>query len=104
MIEHAWMMKFKPGCGDEYQRRHDAVWPELAELLRRTGIRDYWIYLDESTHTLFAVQKLADGYTSDELANEPVMRRWWDHRADIMETNRDGSPVCLPLGRVFHLD
>ena len=32
------------------------------------------------------------------------MRRWWDHMADIMETNPDSSPVAVPLETVFHLE
>jgi L-rhamnose mutarotase len=33
-----------------------------------------------------------------------VMRRWWAHMRDIMETNEDGSPVATPLDPMFHLD
>ena len=32
------------------------------------------------------------------------MRRWWEHMADIMETNPDNSPVAVPLETVFHLE
>ena len=49
-------MKLRPGCKAEYKKRHDAIWPELKDLLKKAGIRDYTIYLDEETNTLFAVQ------------------------------------------------
>ena len=40
----AFKMKLHPGQIGEYKRRHDALWPELAELLRETGVRDYSIF------------------------------------------------------------
>jgi hypothetical protein len=39
----------------------------------------------------------------DELPTREVMRRWWAHMAELMATNPDGSPVAVPLRRVFHL-
>ena len=100
----AFRMFLNPGQRAEYQRRHDAIWPELVELLQRSGIRDYSIYLDESHDVLFAVLRLADGHTMDALPRHPVMRRWWAHMADIMQSHADGSPVTQPLPCLFHLD
>jgi len=31
--KHAFKMQLKPGAAEEYRRRHDAIWPELASLL-----------------------------------------------------------------------
>ena len=97
-------MKLKPGVEVEYQRRHDEIWPELAAVLLKAGIRDYSIYLDRSTGTLFAVQKRVPGHTTDALPNLPIMKKWWAYMADLMETNPDSSPVVSPLERVFHQD
>lgn len=97
-------MKLKPGCAAEYKRRHDALWPELARELRAAGISDYSIFLDEQTLTLFAVQKLADDHAADRLPASPILRKWWDFMAPLMETNADRSPREWPLGEVFHLD
>ena len=58
-MNHAFRMKLKPGNVDEYKKRHDEIWPELAQLLRDSGIYDYSIFLDEETLHLFAVLKLA---------------------------------------------
>ncbi len=100
----AFRMFLNPGQAAEYRRRHDAIWPELADLLRESGVRDYSIFLDESTHVLFAVLKRPRGHTMDALPQHPVMRRWWAHMGDIMRTNADGSPVVEPLPCLFHLD
>jgi L-rhamnose mutarotase len=97
-------MKLKPGVVAEYKKRHDDIWPGLSRLLKEAGISDYSIFLDEQTLTLFAVQKLAPGHTSASLPSQPIMRRWWDHMANLMETNPDQSPVVTELVEVFHLD
>lgn len=104
MKRFAFKMKLKPGCEAEYQRRHDQIWPELAVVLRDAGVSDYSIFLDEETLTLFAVQKQSDSNNTAALPQHPVVRKWWDHMAPLMEVHPDHAPVCRPLREVFHLD
>ena len=94
----------KPGFEAEYRKRHDEIWPELAETLTDAGISDYSIFLDPETLILFGVQKIASGSTADRLAEKAIMRKWWDSMKDLMDTNPDGSPVVKGLLEVFHLD
>ena len=104
MERFAFKMQLKKGFEGEYRRRHDEIWPEMAKALREAGISDYSIFLDPETLGLFAVQKRSPGSTADELPGRAVVRKWWDHMKDIMETNPDGSPVSKDLIEVFHLD
>ncbi len=104
MKRYAFKMKLKPGVEAEYQRRHDEIWPELAKAIREAGVSDYSIFLDAETRTLFAVQKLADDHTATSLPNHPIVRKWWDYMAPLMEVHPDHSPVCVELKEVFHLD
>jgi len=99
----AFKMKLKPGYEREYKKRHDEIWPELSKLLSESGISDYSIFLEEESLTLFAVQRLSENNTIDDLPNHPIMRKWWDYMADIMECNIDNSPVVIPLREVFYL-
>lgn len=101
---HAFRMKLKAGATAEYRRRHDEIWPELAQLLREAGIHDYWIFLDEETLHLFAVLKLKAKDRRGMLPSHPLMRRWWDSMADLMETEPDKRPREWPLVPVFHLE
>jgi len=100
---NAFRMKLKPGFEAEYKQRHDEIWPELKELLLRAGIAEYYIFLDEATGSLFAFQKITPTESSMSLSEHPVMRRWWDYMADIMEVNGDNSPVVVPCPEVFRL-
>lgn len=97
-------MKLKPGCEAEYRRRHDALWPELADVLRKAGVTDYTIFLDEETLTLFAVQKQTHDSAASELPDHPVVKKWWASMAPLMQVNADQSPVTGQLREVFHLD
>lgn len=103
MNGRAFRMRIKPGAAAEYKRRHDQIWPELAELLGDAGIHDYSIFLDETTLDLFAVFKLRPGYGIVDMPGHPIMRRWWDYMADLMEVEADQRPREWPLTRVFHL-
>jgi L-rhamnose mutarotase len=104
MQRHAFKMKLKPGVTAEYKKRHDEIWPELAAELKAAGVSDYTIFLDEETLTLFAVQKLGEKNSAAALPHSPVVRKWWDYMAPLMETHPDHSPVARPLKEVFHLD
>ena len=104
MKRNAFAMRLKPGCAAEYKKRHDMIWPELKAELRKAGVSDYSIYLDEKTNALFAFQYLADDAADSELAQKDVVKRWWHMMKDIMDTNADESPVSDPLLEMFHMD
>lgn len=96
-------MKLKKGFQAEYQKRHDELWPELEALLKSAGIRDYVIFLDEETLSLFASLSIDNPAALDELPKQPVMQRWWEYMSDIMDSHPDNSPVTFPLKEVFYM-
>ncbi|MCF3108157.1 L-rhamnose mutarotase [Niabella sp. CC-SYL272] len=100
----AFKMKLFKGYEAEYKKRHGALWPELQQLLKQTGISDYSIFLDEGTCDLFGILKIEQGRTMEDLPAHPVMQKWWAYMCDIMETNTDQSPVSVPLQEVFYLE
>jgi L-rhamnose mutarotase len=67
MATVAFRMRVHAGCETEYRRRHDALWPELARVLRERGIEDYRIFLDGETRALFAVLRCPDPAVLDGL-------------------------------------
>lgn len=96
-------MQLHKGFEEEYKRRHDNLWPELKQLLKANGIREYSIYLDESTNTLFGVMSIEDPAPLEAMREHPVMQKWWAYMRDIMDANADNSPVTIPLKEVFYL-
>jgi L-rhamnose mutarotase len=96
-------MILNPGQAAEYRRRHDAIWPDLAQALGDAGVVDYRIFLDPATDHLFAVLTRRIDHGMDGLTNLPVMRRWWAMMADIMQTEADLAPISVPLLEMFRL-
>ncbi|MCA1326344.1 L-rhamnose mutarotase [Herbaspirillum sp. alder98] len=103
MEQIAFTMQLRAGCADEYRRRHDAIWPELAALLHQSGVRDYSIFLDPDSGKLFAVLRRTPQHGMDCLPLHPLMQRWWTRMADLMETGQDCRPLTQDLVPMFHL-
>jgi len=100
---HAFVMQLKPGYEAEYKKRHDEIWPELSELLHQAGVSDYSIFLEESSLKLFGVLKRTRNHGMAALPEHPVMKKWWAHMADIMDSNPDNSPVAIDLKPLFYM-
>ena len=97
-------MKLYPGKEAEYEKRHNQLWPEMADMIHAHGGKNYTIFLDKETLTLFGYIELDDPELWAKSADTAINRKWWDFMADIMETNPDNSPVAIDLQNVFHLD
>ena len=97
-------MWVKPGCEDEYERRHAAVAPELLRVLKSHGVSNYSIFLNRETRELFAYAELESEELWNKIAATQACRNWWDEMSALMQTNEDKSPTSLPLDEVFHLD
>ena len=104
MIRKAFLMALKPGQEDEYERRHNPIWPELQDTLRKHGVRNYSIFLDNEKDQLFAYAEIESEELWNAIAETDECRRWWAYMRDIMPTNEDNSPVSRELKEVFHLD
>ena len=103
MEKYAFKMKLNPGCAAEYKKRHDEIWPELVDLLHEAGVKDYSIHLDPETNILFGVLWRRRDHGMAALPETAVMKRWWAHMADIMQTHANNEPVAVPLVPVFHM-
>ncbi len=97
-------MKLKPGFQEEYKKRHKEIWPEITELLKKSGVANYTIFLDPNTDILFAVQVNNGTTSSQDLGGTLIIQKWWKYMAEIMDTNLDHSPISTILEEVFHLD
>lgn len=101
MIRKASVMRVYPEHYEEYKRRHDELWPEMAEELRNHGSNNYSIFLDEETGNLFAYVEIEDEAKWDQMSETEICRKWWVYMEPLMETNPDNSPVSKSLKEVF---
>ena len=99
----AFKMRLYKGFETEYKRRHSNIWPRLQDLLKTNGISEYSIFLDEATNDLFAIMKVENPASLNNMSQHPVMKEWWSYMKDIMDTNEDDSPLSTTLEEVFYL-
>lgn len=99
----AFRMNLNPGRAAEYEKRHDEIFPELAAALKDAGVSDYSIWHDPETDHLFGILTRSSDHTMDALPDTDILKRWWAHMADVMETDENNVPTQIPLKRVFLL-
>ena len=103
-LRKAFKMQVHPDKHGEYEERHQPIWQELEETLRRHGVRNYSIFLDRETHTLFAYAEIDSEERWNAIAQTEVCQRWWASMRELMPSNPDNSPDSEPLREVFHLE
>ena len=104
MVRKGFKMFFFKGMADEYEKRHNALWPEMKDMIHAYGGRNYSIFLDRETNVLYGYLEVEDEQRWAQSADTQINRKWWDYMADLMETNPDQSPVCVDLQPVFYLE
>lgn len=97
MIRKAFVMQVNPDAHEEYQRRHNPIWPELEAVLKSHGAHNYAIYLDKARNLLFAMVEIESEERWNAVASTDVCQRWWKYMTDVMPANPDNSPVSLSL-------
>lgn len=105
MERFAWKGRIKPGKQAEYKRRHDEIWPEMIEVLKGAGIRNYTIWSDGDV--LFGYYECEQGiaYAEKAQANSPVVDRWNEYMADVLELEMDPETGAQPkLKQMFLME
>ncbi len=87
-------MKLYPGQEAEYERRHNELWPEMQQMIHEYGGRNYTIFLDRETLTLFGYIEIEDEELWKKGADTAINRKWWDFMADIMLTTVLSAWTC----------
>jgi L-rhamnose mutarotase len=102
-IRQAFVMSVNAGAEEEYEKRHNPIWPELEKVLRDHGVSNYSIFLLPETRQLFGYAEIKSEEQWASIASTEVCQKWWKHMGDIMPTNPDHSPASAPLREVFYL-
>ena|SRR5688572_31443012 len=104
MIRKAFLMSVNPDAHVEYEKRHRPIWDDLSAILKRHGVANYSIFLDEETSQLFGYAEIESEEQWNTIAETDECQLWWAYMRDIMPTNSDNSPVSRQIKEVFHLD
>ena len=105
MERYAWKARILPGMREEYCRRHDEIWPEMLEVLKRAGITNYSIW--NTGDDLFGYYECTKGaeFAAKVQAESEVVDRWNEYMKDVMVMEMDPVTHAQPLmTEVFRMD
>jgi L-rhamnose mutarotase len=99
------VLKVRPDRLAEYAKRHEAVWPEMLEALRRAGWRNYSLFLraDGLLVGYLETEDFAAALAAMEAAD--VNARWQAEMAPFFELPEGARPDTglERLPEIFHL-
>ncbi len=97
MEKYAWKAAIREGTLEEYIRRHDALWPEMKEVLAEAGIVNYTIWTVDNE--LFGYYECEKGleYAAKVQRESPVVARWDAYMKDIIIAEKDPVTGAQPL-------
>ena len=104
MERYAWKATVLPGKLDEYINRHEHIWPEMKDVLKQAGIRNYTIW--NVGEELFGYYECDSVRTAAHVqAESAVVDRWNEYMKDVMKMEMDPETGAQPLMRqVFLFD
>ena len=96
MERYAWKGMVLKGKKDEYIKRHDEIWPEMVEVLRKAGIRNYTIW--NVGNELFGYYECDSVEEAAKVqAESPVVDKWNEYMKDVMVMEMDPETGAQPL-------
>ena len=104
MERHAWKAIVLEGKKEEYIRRHNEIWPELVELFKQAGIRNYSIWnVGNELFGYFECEKGHD-FAAKTQAGSPIAAKWNEYMKDVMTVEVDPITGARPeVTEVFYL-
>ena len=105
MERYAWKAKLIKGKKQEYIKRHNEIWQEMKDLLKKAGICNYSIWTDDDT--LFGIYECEKGieYATKVQSESPIVDKWNEYMKDVMTMEVDKDTGAQPrLEQVFYLE
>ncbi len=101
------LLKVKQDKIAEYKKHHEAVWPEMLDALRRTGWRNYSLFMRDDG-LLFGYFEAEESFAASlaGMEKEPINLKWQELMAPYFESLSGARPdeSMLELTEVFHTD
>lgn len=101
----AFTLRVRAELADAYVSRHSPVSAEMLAEIAAAGRRNYSLFLDRATGTLFGYYETDDAAAAQQyLAASPIAAAWEAEMAPFF-ADLDGRPdqAATPLVEVFHL-
>ena len=104
MERYAWKAKIVDGTINEYEKRHNEIWPEMIEVLKSAGIRNYTIW--NVGNELFGYYECDSiEYASQIQNSSDIVKKWDEYMKDILIMEKDPVTGAQPmLKQVFSME
>ncbi len=105
MKRYGSVFRIKPELVQEYKKKHDEIWPEMAEAIQASGISNYSIFFRRDG-TLFSYFECDDASRAFALLRSTDVNRRWQSAMEVYFVKNDPSvlgPESEDLEEVFHL-
>ena len=93
----AFLLHIRKGKGEAYDKSHAEVWPEMLELLKRSGVSEYSIFRRDETLFLVLTTENFEA-TWKKIEADPINTRWQKHMEPLFE-----APPSLRPGERFEM-
>ena len=101
------LLKVRQDKLDEYRKRHESVWPEMQDALRRNGWRNYSLFLRDDG-LLFGYFETPVSFQAAlaGMAKEEINAKWQEFMVPYFEALSGARPdeSMMELQEIFHLD
>lgn len=97
---------------EEYKKLHQAVWPEVLNMITQCHIKNYSIYLhklDQAGYFLFSTFEYhGQDFNQDMavMAEDPITQKWWSFCKPCQQPldNKKDHEWWANMEEVFHYD
>ena len=105
MSRVCFLLRVRPERLDEYKARHREVWPEMLDALRRTGWRNYSLFLRDDGLLVGYLETDDFAATQRGMEETDVNARWQAEMAPFFELGDGERPDTgfVRLEEIFHV-
>ena len=102
----SFLLKVRENMIEEYKKRHAAVWPEMLDALRRTGWKNYSLFMRKDGLLVGYLECEDFKKCCDDMQKEPINEVWQKSMTPFFESlsGAAADESMIPLAEVFHLD
>ena len=98
------LIELHEGAEEEYQRRHDEIWPEMVGAVSAAGYTNYTLFRRGSTVIGYAECIPDIASVMQKMNAADVTPRWNESLEGVIKTLTDESGNLLRAVEVWHLD
>jgi L-rhamnose mutarotase len=106
MKRYASYFRIRPELAEGYRKDHQEIWPELARVIRESGIRNYSLFL-RPDGTVFSYFECDDAAAAAAYVQGTEVSARWERAMEKYFIKTSGSapgPESVDITEVFHQD